>query len=149
MRTVFSGLAIGVCLAVVAAAQYAKYTPEWNEPQTPHRIAGNVYYVGTTELSVILITTSNGHILIDPSFEETVPLIKASVSRLGLKYEDIRVLLTTQAHYDHAAALAVIKRETKARVEAMGADAALLEVGGKDDFRFGSDLTFPPVKVDR
>jgi metallo-beta-lactamase class B len=132
----------------VFATQY-KLVPEWNQPARPHRIIGNVYYVGTTELSSILLTTPKGHILVDPSMDETVPLIKDSMRTLGLKYEDIRIVLTTQAHYDHAAGIARVKRETGARVEAMVGDAELLESGGKGDFLFGPDYTFPAVKVDR
>jgi metallo-beta-lactamase class B len=132
-----------------AAAQYAPFDPEWNKPATPHRVIGNIYYVGTTELSAFVVTTPRGHILVDAGYQETVPIIRAGMKALGLKYEDIEVLLNTQAHFDHAAGLALVKRETGARLEAMGEDAALLESGGRDDFRFGNELTFPPVKVDR
>jgi metallo-beta-lactamase class B len=141
-------LAFVASAAAGVSAQY-KPVPEWNQPAKPHRIIGNVYYVGTTELTSVLIATPRGHILIDPSLVETVPLIKNSVRALGFKYEDIKLLLTTQAHYDHAAGLALVKRETGARMEAMVEDAALLEAGGKGDFRFGDELTFPAVKVDR
>ncbi len=131
------------------STQYAPYNPEWNKPATPHRVIGNIYYVGTTELSAFLLTTPEGHILIDTGFEESVPVIKAGMQALGLKYGDIALLLNSQAHYDHAAGLALVKRETGARLEAMGEDAALLEAGGRSDFRFGNELTFAPVKVDR
>jgi metallo-beta-lactamase class B len=147
MRTLIT-LLFAASVAAGAATQY-KPVPEWNQPAKPHRIIGNVYYVGTTELTSILITTPRGHILVDPSLVETVPLIKESVRALGFKYEDIKLLLTTQAHYDHAAGLAQVKRDTGARLEAMIEDAALLEAGGKDDFRFGDELMFPAVKVDR
>ena len=132
-----------------ASDQYAPHNPEWNKPAKPHRIVGNVYYVGTTELSAFLLTTPRGHILIDTGFEQSVPVIKAGMQALGLKYEDIALLLNSQAHYDHAAGLALVKRETGARLEAMGDDAALLEAGGRNDFQFGNELTFAPVKVDR
>jgi metallo-beta-lactamase class B len=135
--------------AVGVSAQFSRYEPEWNRPATPHKVIGGIYFVGTTELATFLITTQSGHILLDPGFEESVPLIKNAMRTLGFKYEDIRVLLNSQAHFDHAAGLALIKRETGARLEAMGEDAALLEAGGKGDFLFGNDLTFPAVKVDR
>ena len=145
--------ALIVCLVAAAvshpSAQYAPYEPDWSKPAPPHRVAGNIYFVGTTELASFLIVTPKGHILIDPSFEETVPIIKAGIRTLGFRYEDIRILLNSQAHFDHAAGLALIKRETGARVEAMAEDAALLEAGGKGDFRFGDEFAFPPVKVDR
>lgn len=135
--------------AAVVCAQYKAYEPAWNVPATPHRVVGNIYYVGTTELSTFLVTTPAGHILLDPSFDETVPIIRDGIRALGFRYEDVRVLLNSQAHYDHAAGLARVKRETGARVEAMGEDAALLEAGGTGDFRFGNELAFPPVVVDR
>jgi metallo-beta-lactamase class B len=112
-------------------------------------VVGNLYFVGTTELGSFLITTPAGHMLLDPGFDESVPLIRTSMTALGFKYEDIRILLTTQAHYDHVAALARIKRETGARLYAMAEDVALLESGGRDDFVLGNDGRFPPVTVDR
>lgn len=115
----------------------------------PHRVMANIYFVGTTELASFLITTPSGHILLDPGFDETVPLVRNSVRALGFRYEDIRVLLNSQAHFDHAAGLARIKRDTGARLEAAKEDAALLEAGGRGDFLFGDDRTFPPVAVDR
>jgi len=81
--------------------------------------------------------------------EETVPVIKAALQKLGLKYSDIKILLTSQAHYDHAAGLALVKRETGAQMAAIGPDAELLEAGGHGDFVFGDELAFPAVKVDR
>lgn len=137
------------CAPAPAPAQNAAYEPDWNQPAPPHKVVGNVYFVGTTELGVFLIATRDGHILIDPGFDETVPLIRDSMRMLGLEYEDIRVLLTTQAHFDHAAGLARVKRDTGARLEAMDGDAELLERGGRGDFRFGDTRMFPPVTVDR
>jgi hypothetical protein len=135
-RLVVSSILACSCVAAVLA-QYAPYEPAWNKPGTPHRIVGTIHYVGTTELAVYLIATPKGHILIDTGFEETVPIVRDSIRALGFRYEDIRVLLNTQAHYDHAAGLARVKRETGARLAAMREDAVLLEAGGKNDFRFG------------
>jgi metallo-beta-lactamase class B len=143
-----AALIVFACYAVVVAGQDA-FEPEWNKPGPPHRVIGNVYYVGTNELAAFLVTTPRGHILIDAAMDQSVPIIKAGMKSLGLRYEDIKVLLNSQAHYDHAAGLARVKRETGARLEAMAEDAPLLEAGGRGDFRFGDELTFPPVKVDR
>jgi metallo-beta-lactamase class B len=148
---------IAITVAVVALfsvgsaldAQLRPYEPAWNRPAIPHKVIGNVYFVGTTELGTFLIATRNGHILLDPGFEESVPLIKSSMRTLGFKYEDVRVLLNSQAHYDHAAGLALIKKETGARLEAMGPDADLLAAGGRTDFLFGTDGLFRPVVADR
>jgi metallo-beta-lactamase class B len=137
-----------LCAAAMLDAKY-KVNPEWNVPATPHRVIGNIYYVGTTELTSFAMRTPKGLILLETGMEETVPVIKAGLQKLGLNYSDIKILLTSQAHYDHAAGLALVKRETGAQVAAMGPDAALLEAGGHGDFRFGDELTFPAVKVDR
>jgi metallo-beta-lactamase class B len=148
-----SCLVVATLAALVAAggarAQAPGYDAAWNRPATPHKIVGNIYFVGTTELASFLITTGSGHILIDSGFDETVPLIRTAVERLGFRYQDIRLLLNTQAHFDHAAGLARIKKETGARLEASREDAALLESGGRADFLFGNDRTFPPVAGDR
>lgn len=148
MRIVFLAAAL-VCVCGSAAAQYAPYEPEWNQPAIPHRVVGNIYYVGSNELSVFLVATPKGHILIESGFAETVPLVKQGIRDLGFRYEDVRILLNTQAHFDHAAGLAMLKRETGAQLYAMGPDAPLLASGGRNDFRFGNELTFAPVKVDR
>lgn len=126
-----------------------RYDPEWNRPATPHQIIGPIAFVGTNNLAAFLITTPSGHILMDPGYEQTVPLVKESIRKLGFKYEDVKLLLNTQAHFDHAAGLAQIKQETGAQLAASAADAALLEAGGRGDFLFGDRYTFPPVKVDR
>jgi metallo-beta-lactamase class B len=140
---------IVLCLAVSVVAAQDAFEPDWNKPAQPHRVIGNLYYVGTTELAVFVMATPRGHILLDGAMDQSVPIIKAGMKTLGLRYEDIKLLLNSQAHYDHAAGLARVKRETGARLEAMAEDAPLLETGGRGDFRFGDELTFPPVKVDR
>jgi metallo-beta-lactamase class B len=143
-------IAAVVATAVSAAlAQSPGYDPAWNKPASPHKVIANIYFVGTNELASFLLTTSSGHILIDPGFDESVPLVRNAIRSLGFKYEDVRLLLNTQAHFDHAAGLARIKKETGARLEASAEDAALLEAGGHGDFLFGASRTFPPVKVDR
>lgn len=151
MRT-WPVVAVSVLLSLAAlggAAQSKSYRADWNQPATPHQVIGPVYFVGTNALASFLITTRSGHILLDPGFEESVPLIKNSMRALGFKYEDIKILLNSQAHYDHAAGLALIKRETGAQLMAMADDAPLLEAGGRGDFLFGDDYRFPPVMVDR
>jgi metallo-beta-lactamase class B len=126
-----------------------QYAPDWTQPATPHRVAGPVYFVGTRGIASFLITTEAGHILLDPGLEETLPLLKASITTLGFKYEDIEVLLNSHAHYDHAASLARIKRETGARLDVMAEDAVLLAAGGRGDFVLGEEYMFQPVVADR
>ena len=130
-------------------AQGAVQSPEeWRRPFAAHRVIGNVYYVGTYDLACFLIVTPQGNILINTGLEDSAPLIRKSMTDLGFKLEDVRWLMTTQAHYDHVAAMAEMKRLTGARVLASQADAVLLEDGGKSDFHFGPEYGYAPVKVD-
>ncbi|MCX6849043.1 MAG: subclass B3 metallo-beta-lactamase [Verrucomicrobia bacterium] len=123
----------------------------WTEPFSPHRIAGNLYYVGSRDLASYLITTSEGHVLINSSLEESVPLIRASVEKLGFKFTDIRILLISHAHSDHCAGSAEIVKLTGAKYYVMEQDAEAVEGGGAKKSRVGKgDYTqFPPAKVDR
>jgi metallo-beta-lactamase class B len=129
--------------------QYTKATAEWNQPVKPFRIIGNIYYVGASEVSAFLITTPSGHILLDSGFAETVPLIVEGVKQLGFKIEDVKILINSHAHYDHAAGLAQLKRLTGAPLLLSEADAALVANGGKGDFQWGDTLTYEPAKADR
>ena len=130
-------------------AQYTKATAEWNQPVKPFRIIGNIYYVPASEVSSFLITTPNGHILLDSGFAETVPLIADGIKQLGFKIEDVKVLINSHAHYDHAAGLARLKRLTGAQLMLSEPDAALVANGGKGDFQWGDTLTYEPVMADR
>ena len=121
----------------------------WNRPVKPFRIIGNIYYVGATEVSSFLITTPAGHILLDSGFAETVPLIKANLAQLGFKLEDVKLLINSHAHYDHAGGLADLKEMTGAQLITSEADAAALAVGDKGDFQWGDVFAFKPVKADR
>ena len=137
-------------IAGLVCAQKSDGDREMNQPVEPFKIIGNVYYVGASDVTSYLITTPNGHILIDGGFEETVPQIKANVAKLGFKLEDIKILLINHAHYDHCGGLAEIKKSTNAKLYASPPDALVLEDGGMSDFRFGDDkaFSFAPVKVD-
>jgi metallo-beta-lactamase class B len=117
-----------------------------DQPFPPHRIVGNVYYVGSESLASYLITTSAGHILINSSFEETVPLIQASVEQLKFRFQDVKILLTSHAHSDHVAGNALVKRLTGARVLVMKGDENLVRTGGKGDFQYES--VWEPCPVD-
>src|SRR5687767_10753932 len=99
---------------VMAKAQLSPEWRAWNNPVQPVRIIGNIYYVGASEVSSFLITTPNGHILLDSGFDETVPLIQANIKQLGFKLEDVKILLNSHAHADHAGGLATLKRLTGA-----------------------------------
>lgn len=141
-------LLVSLCLALPAAAQQ---NTEWRQPFPAFKLVGNVYWVGTYDLSTYLITTDAGHILVNTGFEDTVPLIVAGIEQLGFDVDDVEILLATHAHGDHVAGLAELKRLTGARMMMSEADAVLLEDGGISDFRFGDGRTpsFDPVQVDR
>jgi metallo-beta-lactamase class B len=101
----------------------------------PHRIIGNIYYVGTNTLSSFLIATPQGNILIDSTYERNVPTIAKSVGDLGFKFSDVKILLGNHAHGDHQEGDALVKQMTGAQVMAMAEDVALLQAmkpGGKD-----------------
>lgn len=123
---------------------------KWNQPVKPYKVIGNVYYVGATEVASFLIVTSQGHILLDTGFLETVPQIKQNVAQLGFRFEDIKILINSHAHADHAGGFALLKKELPgAKLMVSEGDAPLLARGGKNDPNFGDRFLFQPVKADR
>jgi len=120
-------------------------------PVPPRHLVGNIYYVGAIGVSSFLITTPEGHILLDTGFEDTVPIIQRGVEQLGFKLSDVKLLLSSHAHIDHTGGHAPMQRLTGARVVASAGDARVLESGGVDDFlSWPKDtLVYAPVKVDR
>jgi metallo-beta-lactamase class B len=134
--------------ACLSATTFAQAPAIWTEPFPPFTIAGNLHYVGSRDLASYLITTNEGHILINSSLEESVPLIRTSVEKLGFKFTDVKVLLISHAHSDHCAGSAEIKKLTGASYMVMEGDVAAIESGGAP--RKLADYTqFPPAKVDR
>jgi metallo-beta-lactamase class B len=121
----------------------------WNQPVKPYRIIGNIWYVGASGVTSFLITTPDGHILLDSGLPETVPQIRQNVAQLGFKLTGIKILINSHAHFDHAGGLAELKELTGAKLMATEADAELLERGGKDDFQWGDQYAYRPVKADR
>src|ERR1700734_1940582 len=122
-----------IALVVGAFAQ----TPDWTEPFPPHRIADNLYYVGSKGLASYLVTTPQGNILINSSLEASVPLIRTSIEKLGFRFSDTKILLISHAHWDHDAGSATLKKLTGAQYMVMDADVSVVESGGKDDFQYG------------
>jgi metallo-beta-lactamase class B len=122
----------------------------WLQPYKPFRIAGNLYYVGTYDLACYLITTEKGNILINTGLPESVPMIRANIESLGFNFLDTKILLTTQAHYDHMGGMAEIKKLTGAKMMVHEGDAPVASDGGNSDFLFGGKgAMYPPVPVDR
>jgi metallo-beta-lactamase class B len=148
------GVALSLIMTLIVVASNAPPAPvqnDWTEPFPAFRIAGNLYYVGSKGLASYLIATPEGHILINSDLEANVPMIRASVESLGFKFNDIKILLISHAHYDHCAGSAAIKQLTGAKYMVMEGDVEVVESGGKNDFQYGNDPTslYPPAKVDR
>lgn len=144
------GLAVSLWAASAGIARAAD-PPEWTEPFPPFKIAGNIYYVGSKGLANYLVATPKGHILINSDLEDSVPLIRASVEKLGFRFEDVKILLISHAHRDHDGGSAAIRRLTGAKYMVMDADVPVVESGGKADFDYGDDETthITPAQVDR
>jgi len=132
----------------VAGSVHAAVDPDWIAPIAPFRIVGNLYYVGSKDLASYLVVTPQGDVLINSNLEDSVPQIRHSVEELGYRFEDIRVLLISHAHWDHDSGSAEVKRETGARYMVMDADVAVVESGGQKDFRY-PETRYPVAKVDR
>jgi metallo-beta-lactamase class B len=136
---------------IFAGGAFAQATPDWTNPFTPHRIVGNVYYVGSQGLASYLITTPQGHILLNSSLESSVPMIRASIEKLGFRFGDVKILLISHAHWDHCAGSAAVKELTGAKYMVMDADVPEIEAGGKGNFQYGDSPAsrYQPTKVDR
>src|SRR5215216_3473046 len=144
-------LSMIITLIVPASHAPAPVQNDWTEPFPAFRVAGNLYYVGSRGLASYLVTTPEGHILINSNMEANVPMIRTSVESLGFKFSDIKILLISHAHWDHCAGSATIKRLTGAKYMVMEGDVDVVESGGKTDFQYRNDPTalYPPTKVDR
>jgi metallo-beta-lactamase class B len=135
----------------IAAAEQAPLTGDtlaWNRPFEPFNVIGDIHYVGMQGISAFLITTPDGHFLLDGGFAQSAPQIIANIERLGFDIDDVRYLLNSHAHFDHAAGLARLQRESGAQMIASAADKPALEAGR---FPYGPSApeNFPPVRVDR
>ena len=120
---------------------------EWNVPQAPLRLHGNTYFVGTHGLSAILITSPAGHVLIDGALPESAPQILANITTLGFRLQDVKLILNSHDHFDHAGGLSALQAATHATVAASPSSATVLERGssGPDDPQYGVLLLFPRV----
>jgi len=138
-------------LLVLAASARADDNPDWRAPLTPFQIADDLYYVGSRDLAAYLVTTPAGNILINANLASSPPLIRKSVEKLGFRWADTRILLNSQAHFDHMAGAAEILVQTHARNMVMEGDDDVIESGGRTDFlaKSGSLETFAAAHVDR
>ena len=153
MKIVFISLAITLVTEFVRAQHTyePRIRPEvWSKEYPPFRIVGNLYYVGTYDLACYLITTPKGNILINTGLASSASVIKANIVTLGFLVSDTKILLTTQARYDHLGAMASIKKATRAIMMVNEKDADVLIDGGASDYALEvNGSTFPPIKPDR
>ena len=125
-----------LCLIFAVAPLWAQNArADWSKPFPPHKVIGNVYFIGTVNLGSYLITTPEGHILVNTDFEETVPTLRAGVEKLGFKFSDIKIILGSHAHGDHMEADALVKELTGGKVMVMEQDVPAIKKimpGGKE-----------------
>jgi metallo-beta-lactamase class B len=136
-------------LTFAAPVEYSQQRLEWNQPIAPFHIIGNTYFVGTAELSSYLIVTPAGDFMIDGALPESAAQIERSVATLGFRMRDVKFLLNTHAHYDHAGGLPELRRASGALMVASRGDAPNLRSGLTDSFGAGWDMRVPGLAVDR
>ena len=155
MKNTSVGFVLLILISATVCAQTAQPASttgsDFLAPFPPHHVIDNIYFVGSKSLGIYLVTTSQGHILINAGLEDSVPMIQQSVEKLGFRFSDIKILLISHAHYDHDAGAARIKKLTGAKYMVMDADVPVVESGGKNDFFYGHtpDMLYPATKVDR
>lgn len=123
----------------------------WKLPIAPRTLIGNIHYVGSAGVSVFLITTPQGHFLIDTGFEENVIMAQKGIKQLGFKVSDIKYILSSHTHNDHTGGHASMKKLTGAAVVSSAEDARILESGGMEDFSpfIKEMMRYTPIKPDR
>jgi metallo-beta-lactamase class B len=156
----FGATLLGLTLGIASAEEPQPFRADppkacdaceaWNAAQEPFRVFGNTWYVGTTGLGAVLVTSSAGHVLLDGGLAQSAPRIDASIRKLGFRTEDVRLILNSHAHYDHAGGIAALQRASGATVAASAPGAHAIEQGGAapDDpqYAFGREANgYPPV----
>ena len=147
-----SVFAAGIVIAagtMTAPAAWAEQPAAWSEPTKPFRIVDDIYYVGTKGLSSYLIVSDGESILLDGTLEENVGHIEQNIRSLGFDVEDVKIIVNTHAHFDHAAGIAALKRNSGAQVMAMEQERSALENGRHEGDNIYGATRFPAVKVDR
>jgi metallo-beta-lactamase class B len=140
-------LFLALLLAFAVTPGYA-VPRDWTTPVAPFKISGNLYYVGSRDLAAYLVVTPKGNILVNANLRSSPRQIRHSVERLGFRWEDTKILLSSQAHYDHAAGAAEVLEETHSRHMIMDGDVDVIRTGGAADFD-PTITRFPPARVDR
>jgi metallo-beta-lactamase class B len=147
LLNVLRSLLLATLFSLGLTASHAQVVPKWNQPEKPLLLADNLYYVGTNYLASYLFVTPQGDILINPDFAESVPLLKKNVEAIGQKFSDIKIILISHAHDDHAAGCALAKKLSGAKLMVMAQDVPVVESGGAHDFYY--HVRWAPAHVDR
>ncbi|EGF92793.1 metallo-beta-lactamase L1 [Asticcacaulis biprosthecium C19] len=142
----FSFAALGL---ILASPTLADGDPSWSAPHEPYHIVDNVWYVGTAGIGVYLITTDEGHFLIDGATKDGAAIVEDNIKTLGFDIKDVKYIVETHAHYDHVGGLARLKADSGAELVASVADRTALEAGQHEGDNIYGASTFPAVKVDR
>src|ERR1700722_14118770 len=138
-------LSVGLVCLLAAQQNFSKDRIEWNKPMAPFHIIGNIYFVGTAGLGSYLITSPQGHILLDGGLPESAPQIEQHIAALGFHIRDVKILLNSHAHYDHDGGLRELKRASGAQMVASRGDAPNIESGLTDSYGAGWNSSVPGV----
>jgi metallo-beta-lactamase class B len=149
ITVILAGILAGLLLGCAGKPGVPPEMSVWDVDFPPHKVIGNVHFVGRKNIGIFLITTAEGHVLIDSGFEASVPDIKASVEKLGFRFEDIKYLLASHAHVDHVQGHARVRQLTGAKVLASEPDAPFIASGGKDDTYFENRYRWTACPVDK
>ncbi|WP_340646161.1 subclass B3 metallo-beta-lactamase [Phenylobacterium sp.] len=140
-------LLLATAFSLTAAPAFAQ--ANWAQPAEPYRIIDNTYSVGSAGLTALLIVTPKGAVLLDVGLPQNAALVEANIVKLGFKLSDVKILLTSHGHFDHAGGLAKLKADTGAAMIALEGDRYALEKGVYPGSEANTAMNFPPVKVDR
>ena len=145
-----STLALNVLAAPPLPPSQGYDSPDsWRQPITPFQIADHTWYVGTQNLTALLVKTDDGAVLIDGGLPQAADYLLANLRQLGVGPGQLKLILHSHAHIDHAGPLAAIQRATGATLVSNAESAALLARGGSDDLHYGDNMVFPPARADR
>ncbi|MGH8073401.1 MAG: subclass B3 metallo-beta-lactamase [Lysobacter sp.] len=134
---------------VLPQAEGYQTRDSWRQPIAPFQIAEHTWYIGTEGLSALLVKTPDGAVLIDGGVQQAADMLLQHMAALGVAPGDLKLILHSHAHGDHAGPLAAIRRATGATLVSNAESAVLLARGGSDDLHFSDEIVFPPTQVDR
>lgn len=143
-------IAVAASVLALAPAAHADMPANWTKPTKPYRVVGNIYYVGTEGISSWLITSSQGHVLLDGGPNAEVgKQIERNIATLGFRLADVKILINTHAHFDHAGGLAQLKADTGAKLWISRGDEPAMEQGHHIGDNENGPTPMPAVKVDK